>query len=102
MSGTPEDVRATARKRLEERRGFFPHLIMYIVVNAGLVVVWMATGPDTFFWPAFPLLFWGGGVLVHAWNAFFSRPITEAEVDSEVSRIDHSAGGRDEGPSRTG
>jgi uncharacterized membrane protein len=94
VSGTPGDVRATARKRLEERRGFFPHLIMYIVVNAGLVVVWMATGSDSFFWPAFPLLFWGGGLLVHAWNAYFSTPITEAEVDSEVSRIDHPAGDR--------
>ena len=94
MSGTPGDVRATARKRLEERRGFFPHLIMYIVVNTGLVVVWAATGPDTFFWPAFPLLFWGGGLLVHAWNAFFSRPITEAEVDSEVSHMDRPAGDR--------
>ena len=94
MNDTPGDVRETARKRLEERRGFFPHLIMYVVVNAGLVVLWAATGPETFFWPAFPLLFWGGGLLVHAWSAFFSRPITEAEVDSEVSRMDHPDGGR--------
>jgi hypothetical protein len=98
VNGTPGDVRATARKRLEERRGFFPHLIMYIVVNAGLVVIWAATGTDTFFWPAFPLLFWGGGLLVHAWNAFFSEPITEAEVDSEVPRIDRPAGGADDPP----
>lgn len=89
MTGAPEDMRAAARKRIEERRGFFPHLIMYIVVNAGLVFIWTATGADSFFWPAFVLLFWGGGLLVHAWNAFFTKPITEADVDSEVARLDH-------------
>lgn len=86
MTGTP-DVRTTARKRLEERRGFVPHLIVFLVVNAGLVVLWMATGPDGFFWPAFPILFWGAGLLTHAWNAFFTRPITEADVDREATRL---------------
>ncbi len=43
MTGTPGDVRAAARKRIEERRGFVPHLIMYVVVNAGLVFIWTAT-----------------------------------------------------------
>ena len=88
MTGTPEDVRVAARKRLEEWRGFVPHLIMFLVINAGLVVIWMATGPDGFFWPAFPLLFWGAGLLMHAWNAFFTRPISEAEVDREAGRLD--------------
>lgn len=89
MTDAPKDLRAVARKRIEERRGFFPHLIMFVVVNAGLVVIWLATGADTFFWPAFPLLFWGGGLLMHGWNAFVTRPITETEVDSEVARLDH-------------
>lgn len=89
MTGTPEDVRATARKRIEERRGFVPHLIMFLVINAGLVVIWAATGTDNFFWPIFPLLLWGSGLLMHAWNAFFTKPITEAEVDLEAKRLDH-------------
>ncbi|MFI7680162.1 2TM domain-containing protein [Actinophytocola sp. NPDC049390] len=96
MTGTPADVRTVARKRLEERRGFFPHLIMYVVVNAGLVVIWAATAPDSFFWPAFPLLFWGAGLLMHAWNAFFTKPITETEVDSEVARLGRPVTGHDE------
>lgn len=88
MTGTPGDVRAAARKRIEERRGFVPHLIMYVVVNAGLVFIWTATGADSFFWPAIPLLLWGSGVLMHAWNAFVTRPITESDVDDEVARLD--------------
>src|SRR4051794_30640061 len=89
MTTTPSDSRAAARKRLEERRGFVPHLIVYLVVNTGLVFVWVMTGGDGFFWPAFPILFWGVGILMHAWNAFFSRPVTEADVDREVERLTH-------------
>lgn len=89
MTGAPDDVRTTARKRLEERRGFVPHLIMFLVINAGLVVIWTATGTDNFFWPIFPILLWGAGLLMHAWNAFLTKPITEAEVDREAERIEH-------------
>ena len=87
MNGTPDDVRAAARKRLEERRGFIPHLLIFLLVNIGLVVVWASTGSDGFFWPVFPIVFWGGGLLVHAWSAFVQRPITEADVDREAERL---------------
>ncbi|GAB3899565.1 2TM domain-containing protein [Kibdelosporangium lantanae] len=88
MAKASDDVRTVARKRLEERRGFVPHLIIYVLINVGLVAIWVTTSPDAFFWPVFPLVFWGAGVVMHAWNAFFSRPITEADVDREVERLD--------------
>jgi len=86
MSG---GAREAARKRLEERRGFVPHLIVYLVVNAGLALVWMLTGSNGFFWPIFPVLFWGVGIVLHGWNAYISRPITEADVDHELDRLRH-------------
>jgi hypothetical protein len=86
MAATPDEARAAARKRLEERRGFVPHVMMYVLVNAGLIFVWMNSGPHGFFWPAFVLLFWGIGVLMHGWNAFFAKPISEADVDRELRR----------------
>jgi len=91
MTGTSEDVRSAARKRLAERRGFVPHLIIYLVTNAGLAFVWLATGGDSFFWPVFPILFWGAGLLAHAWSAFFTTPITDADVDREAERLDRPA-----------
>lgn len=87
MTEISDETRATARKRLEERRGFVPHLIVYLVVNAGLITLWVMTGANGMFWPAFPLLFWGVGIVMHGWNAFFSRPITDADVDREVGRM---------------
>lgn len=86
MTNIPNESRAAARKRLEERRGFVPHLIVYLVVNAGLVLLWVMTGADGLFWPIFPLLIWGVGLLMHGWNAFVSRPITDADVDRELNR----------------
>lgn len=87
MTGTTDDVRAVARKRLEERRGFVPHVIFFLVVNAGLVLIWVLAGAEGLFWPLFPLLFWGAGLLMHAWNAYFAKPITEVDVDREAERL---------------
>jgi 2TM domain len=92
MTSTPSDPRTAARKRLEERRGFIPHLIVFLVVNAGLIMIWVMNGSDGLFWPAFPIIFWGVGLVLHAWNAFFSRPITESDVDREVERLGHPEG----------
>lgn len=86
MAGTPKDIREAARKRIEDRRGFVPHLIVYVVFNTGLALLWVSAGGDGFFWPGILLVAWGIGVLMHAWNAFFSKPISEADVDRELRR----------------
>jgi 2TM domain len=86
MTDTLDDARAAARKRLEERRGFLPHVLVYLMVNAGLILLWVYSGPHGFFWPAIVLLFWGIGVIMHGWNAFFTKPITDTDVDRELTR----------------
>lgn len=86
MPGTPKDAREAARKRIEDRRGFVPHLIMYVVFNTGLILLWLSSGGHGFFWPGILLVGWGVGVVAHAWNAFFSKPISEADVDHELER----------------
>jgi hypothetical protein len=87
MAVTDTDLRQAALKQLQERRDFVPHLLAYILVNAGLVVVWALTSPKAIFWPGFVLVFWGVGLVIHAWNAFFRRPITEAEVERHMARL---------------
>jgi hypothetical protein len=37
--------------------------------------------------------FWGIGLVMHAWSAFFSRPITEADVEREIERLRDRSGG---------
>lgn len=86
--GVPsDDMRHLARKRIEDRRGFLPHLLVYLLTNICLVVIWATVANRGFFWPGFVLVFWGIGLVMHGWNAFFSRPITEADVERELRRM---------------
>ena len=94
MSVPSDDLRQTALKQLQERRDFVPHLLAYLLVNAGLIVVWWLASPHAIFWPAFVLVFWGMGLVIHAWSAFLRRPITDAEVDRYVARLRGGGGGQ--------
>lgn len=86
MAEQPNAAREAARKRIEERRGFIPHLIVYLILNGGFVALWFYTGKTGFFWPGIIIVVWGIGVVMHAWNAFFSKPVTDEDVDREISR----------------
>ena len=89
VASGPEDTtvseREEARNRLQDRRDFSSHLVAYVVVNAFLIGVWAVTGAG-YFWPAWVLAGWGIGLVLHAWNAFFRRPVTEADIDEEIRR----------------
>ena len=77
--------REAARRRLQARREFASHLAVFLVVNSFLVVVWALTGGD-YFWPAWVIGVWGAGLVMHGWDVFLRRPITEADVDAELRR----------------
>jgi uncharacterized membrane protein YecN with MAPEG domain len=79
------DEREAARRRLQAKRDFSAHLVSYVVVNAFLVVVWAVTGAG-YFWPIWVIGCWGIGLVLHAWDVFFRRPLTEADVDAELQR----------------
>ena len=76
--------RDEAIKRLKEKRDFTTHVIVYVVVNAFLVVVWAFTSGD-YFWPMWPIAGWGIGLVIHAWETF-RRPISEAEIRKEMDK----------------
>jgi hypothetical protein len=78
-------ARDQARKRLEARRGLNGDLVAYVVVNAFLVAVWAMSGGG-YFWPGWVMAAWGIGVVMHAWDVYFRRPITEADIDEELRR----------------
>jgi hypothetical protein len=74
-----------ARKRVTARREFASHLVVYIVVNAFLIAIWAFTGAG-YFWPAWVLGGWGIGLVLHAWETFARRPVTDADVEAELAR----------------
>lgn len=80
------ELREAALANLKKRRDFYGHLITYIAVNAVLVGVWWMTGHGIFFWPVFPIFFWGLGLLFHARDTF--APIaSEDRIQAEMQRI---------------
>ena len=48
-----------------DRRDFQEHLRSYLMVMALLVAIWALTGAG-YFWPIWPILGWGIGVMSHA------------------------------------
>jgi len=92
MGLSSDELRQVARRQLQERRDFVPHLLVYILVNGVLALVWAMTSRGLF-WPGFVLAAWGVGLLMHAWSAFLRRPITEADLDRYVAKLSGRTGG---------
>jgi len=87
-----EELYREARKRVEEKKGFFMHLAVYICVNIFLVIIWAATG-DGFPWFVFPLGGWGIGILFHFLGVFvFTRQTgwEKREIEKEVEKLKKS------------
>ena len=82
-----QDLRAIARKRAEEKVGFYVHLAIYIVINTGLWLLWFITSPDSFPWPAFVTLFWGIGLASHGVGTFVGQRYTESMAEREYQKL---------------
>jgi hypothetical protein len=94
MEGTPDpesELRKLAILRLKKRRDFAAHLMIYLAVNAALVVIWALTGAG-YFWPIFVIIGWGIGLGANAWDVYGRKPISEDEIRRETDRL-RSEGG---------
>jgi len=84
-----EEIYRQARKRVEEKKGFYVHFAVYIIVNIILVIIWAATGAD-YPWFLFPLGGWGIGILFHFLGVFVFSRQTDWErraVEKEAERL---------------
>ena len=69
-----------ARKRSAFKRSFS----VYVFVNAFLMGVWYFTsGPQSYFWPVWPILGWGLGLLFQYLGAYQSRSFFSDEEEYE-------------------
>jgi hypothetical protein len=73
--------------------GFRAHLSTYVTVMAGLVVLWALCGFG-YFWPIWPMLGWGIGVVSHArGGGHCSARSTSSRRTAPSRAIDHSPSG---------
>jgi hypothetical protein len=80
------ELRERAIKRLKKQRDFKAHVLVYVLVNASLVVIWAMAGAG-FFWPVFPIVGWGIGVVMNAWDAYGSEEFDEDRIRREMERM---------------
>jgi hypothetical protein len=83
------DARERALQRLRKRRDFRAHLLVYALVNSFFVVIWAMTTPNGFFWPVFPLVGWGIGVVMNAWDVYLADDFREDAINREIERMAH-------------
>ena len=85
------DERQRAEERVDRKIRFYINFLAYVVVNAMLLVVnWIYT-PE-FWWAAFPLFFWGIGVLKDFLVAFvfdnkFDEDYRERKIQEEMGKL---------------
>jgi 2TM domain len=89
---TEEQRRELAIQRIKARHDFRVHLVVYVIVNAALVVLWYLTsqganGELGFFWPVFPIVGWGIGLAIHAYVTYLPPSLTEDDIQREMKRL---------------
>ena len=86
VPSTEDEKLARARRRVEALKGFYVHLIVFVLVMLGLVVVNALTGGP--WWVIWVFLGWGIGVVFNAWDVFSPPPGPE-RVAAEMERLRH-------------
>ncbi|MGZ8751387.1 MAG: 2TM domain-containing protein [Acidimicrobiia bacterium] len=88
-SDATDKQREAAIERLNAKRAFQANIVSFLVVNAFLIGIWAVSGAG-FFWPVFVILGWGFGLVMHGWQVYAKKGITEDDVQREMQH------GRDE------
>jgi 2TM domain len=83
-----EDVRLQrARKRVEEIKGFYVHLTVYLVVNLGLFLINLISDSGNW-WFLWPLLGWGVALAIHGAVVFgVEGPFGQAWEERKVREL---------------
>ena len=63
-----------AKNKVQELKGFYSHLLSYLVVNVVMIIINLVTNPHHlwFYWVT---VFWGIGIIFHAFSIFGKRRI---------------------------
>jgi len=86
-----QELRHQAIQRLKKKHDFHAHLLVYGMVNAFLVAIWAVTGAG-FFWPIFPIVGWGIGVVMNAWDVYRSEEPDEDHIRREMEVLKRISG----------
>jgi hypothetical protein len=90
---TETQIYEEAKRRVEEKRGFYNHLAIYIAVNIMLVLIWAFAADGGFPWFLFPLGGWGIGIICHFLGVFvFGGKMDRTAIEKEAEKIRREQG----------
>lgn len=81
-----EELMRVARKRAQDKVGFYVHFTIYVVVNLWLIFIWWYTG-DGFPWFAIVLVLWGIGLVANFVTAFMGTGVTDRMAEREFQKL---------------
>ena len=90
-----EEIYRQARKRVEEKKGFFVHLIVYSMVNLGMILIWAFAAGGGYPWFVWILGGWGIGLVSHFLGVFVFNKTSgweRRQMDAEIARIKKEQG----------
>jgi len=87
-----EEKYRRAKARVEELKGFYIHLFMYILINCGLLAInlFLSRNHWWFYWP---LLGWGIGIAAHGLavfglGGFLGKDWEERQIKKIMDKMD--------------
>lgn len=89
IGSSEERIKEEVKKRIKERRDFFSHLMIFVLINSFLIILNFNVSPD-YKWFIWPLLIWTIGITIHFFKIFVIRNrITEEDIQKEIRNFKH-------------
>jgi hypothetical protein len=85
---TDSQLRQLAKRRVNQKMGFYVHLAVFVLVNLGLAAINLVGGGPS--WHVWPLAGWGLGLAIHGIVTFASLRgdgLRERMLDDELARL---------------
>ena len=67
MQVNDRDLQRQARRRVNQKMGFYTHATVFVLINLGMLLIGVASGRN---WPLWPLAGWGLGLAIHGFVTF--------------------------------
>jgi membrane protein YdbS with pleckstrin-like domain len=82
-----DEKRKKARETAELRYWLRWHVLLYVIINAGLVLIWYSNGAEAFLWPLIPMAFWFIGLIAHYLIAYHRFVSYGNWIDKETDKL---------------
>jgi hypothetical protein len=80
-----QDIRSKARRRVRAVVGFYWHVAVFALTNAGLIAINLTQTPS-YHWFVWPLSAWGAALLLHGFAIFQTAGLSESMIEAEIQR----------------